>query len=129
MVASTGQSLQSEWLPGCTSVLAEVLAERVRQVARYGSNDNLEVGMGPQVRWLGPYTHDSAEDIEQVLRNDYEDFEEETGLPTWAHLIREELAETFMEADVVKREEEAIQVAALLVSYVESSRRLRGAQA
>lgn len=112
----------------CTrTVLMEVLAERRRQVAQYGHNDDLEMGMGPDVRWLLPYTPGSAAEIEQTLRDDYEDFQAETGKPTWTHLIREELAEAIKEDDVVAREAELLQVAALAVSCVESSRRARGA--
>jgi hypothetical protein len=108
-------------------VLVEVLAERRRQVQQYGFNDDLETGMGPDVCWLLPYTADSAAEIEARLRIDYEDFEEDTGKPTWAHLLREELAEAICEPDAEKREAEWLQVAALAVSFVESSRRARGA--
>lgn len=123
--STAGTRADTAWVPGCMDVLRLVAEERVRQVARYGSNDDLEHGFGPNTRWLLPYTTASATDVEAALRQDYEDFEAETGKPTWVHLIREELAEAFMEDDVLKREAEAIQVAALLVSFVETSRRLR----
>lgn len=113
------------WEARCRHVLDLVFIERTRQVAQYGHNEDLEHGMGPDVCWLLPFTTANAQQVERALRRDYEDFEEDTGKPTWAHLIREELAETFTEADPVAREEEALQVAALLVSYVENSRRIR----
>lgn len=113
------------WEARCRHVLDLVFIERTRQVAQYGHNEDLEHGMGPDVCWLLPFTTANAQQVERALRRDYEDFEEDTGKPTWAHLIREELAETFTEADPLAREEEALQVAALLVSYVENSRRIR----
>lgn len=101
-------------------VLALVRAERLRQDERYGDvNDELENGTGPETRWLLPYTSDPAALIEAELRKDYEDFEGETGLPTWCHLIREEVAEVFQEEDPFLLAEELIQVAALAVSWVE----------
>ena len=106
---------------GCTlKVLNRVLAERKAQEARYGATNALLVsGTGPETRWLGPYTGHSAEQIERTLRRDYEGWEDEEGLPTWAHLVREELAEAFKESDPERLAEELIQVAALCVSWVE----------
>src|SRR5690606_9023684 len=90
-----------------------------RQHARYGEvNAETELGFGPGVRWLLPYTTDSAEQIESKLREDYLDFEDETPV-TWAHLIREEVAEAFAEADLDRARAELIQVAALAVAAVE----------
>lgn len=106
-----------------TAVLQAVRAERARQVARYGRNTALEDGSGPATRWLLPYTTDSAADVEQTLRADYEDYEEDAGAPTWVHLVREEVAEAFAETDPQRLEEELVQVAALCVSWVETLRR------
>lgn len=106
-----------------TAVLQAVRAERTRQVARYGRNTALEDGSGPATRWLLPYTSHSAADVEQELRADYEDYEEDTGAPTWVHLVREEVAEAFAESDPQRLEEELVQVAALCVSWVETLRR------
>jgi hypothetical protein len=114
-----------DWEDDARAVLDEVLEERRRQVRFYGHNDDLETGMGPDVRWLLPYTTVSAAEIEQTLRDDYEDYEEDTGAPTWLHLIREEFAEAAKEADPVLREKEWLEVAALCVSYVQASRRKR----
>jgi hypothetical protein len=100
-------------------VLQLVRLERQRQFARYGSNEDLEDGTGPDVRWLGPFTGAPAVVIEAELRRDYEDYQEETGNPTWVHLIREEVAEAFTETDPDLLVEELIQVAALCVSWVE----------
>jgi len=102
------------------AVLDLVFAEREAQEARYGeTNKNLVSGTGPETRWLLPYTSDSAREIQLTLREDYEDWEDEAGLPTWAHLVREEVAEAFQEADPKRLKEELIQVAALCVSWVE----------
>lgn len=121
-----GSSLPAD--PGSTStsdaktlvVLGRVLAERRSQERRYGAtNGKLVSGTGPQTRWLLPYTTQSAAEIQEELREDYEEWEDEQGLPTWAHLVREEIAEAFQEPDGPALAEELIQVAALCVSWVE----------
>ena len=102
-------------------VLMQVFDERVRQEARYGeANKQTQSGTGPGTRWLLPYTFDGADKIQQQLRYDYEDFEAEGNAVTWAHLVREEIAEAFElpegDPELVT---ELIQVAALCVSWVE----------
>lgn len=102
------------------AILELVFEERQRQEARYGhANVTLENGSGPETRWLAPFTGQSAAEIQEILRRDYEEFEEETGQPTWVHLIREEIAEAFEEDDPVRLKAELIQVAALCVSWAE----------
>lgn len=102
-------------------VLAKVFVERVAQEAQYGHvNHLLRSGTGPETRWLLPYTPDSAEQIQKALREDYEDWEVEEGLPTWVHLVREELCEAFELPEGDPRlVTELVQVAALCVSWVE----------
>jgi hypothetical protein len=103
-------------------VLNDVAAERGRQVRRYGDNDDLEDGTGPNVRWLGRYClteSDPAKQIELSVRSDYEEHERENGKPTWMHLVREEVAEAFAESDPTRLRAELIQVAALAVSWIE----------
>lgn len=103
-----------------SKVLMDVFVERVRQEARYGDvNKSTESGTGPETRWLLPYTTDSAQQIEKELRADYEEFEDEAPV-TWAHLVREEIAEAFeLDPDDPRLVSELIQVAALCVSWVE----------
>lgn len=106
-----------------TRVLIEVREERARQFVRYGLNDDLEDGTGPDVSWFG-MEHDpneaiSARDIEVAFRSDYVAHEQRTGHPTWMNLVREEVAEAFMENDPVRLREELLQVAALAVSWIE----------
>lgn len=112
---------QIEGAPTCQTdqVLADVRAERARQFAQYGTNEDLELGMGPTVRWLAPYTPHDALHVERTLRQDYEDKERFHGKPTWMSLIREEVAEAFSEGDPAKLRAELLQVAALAVSAVE----------
>lgn len=100
-------------------VLVEVAEERARQFERYGTNDDLELGMGPGAQWLGEYSLDAADEIERSMRRDYEYHEAAHGKPTWMHLIREEVAEAFAEGDPAKLRAELLQVAALAVSAVE----------
>lgn len=123
MNTSTGHSLQTEWVPGCNSVLADILEERIRQVARYGLQHGiLEHGTGPAVRWLLPLVAEDAEWVELTLRDDYEDYEEATGKPTRMHLLREEVAEAFKEPPGQALYDEVLQVAALAVSWLEDMR-------
>ncbi len=107
--------------PGRTrAVLDLVLEERVAQEARYGgANLTIVSGSGPEVRWLAPVSGLGATELQKVLRRDYEEFEDETGAPTWVHLVREEIAEVFQEDDPARLAEELIQVAALCVSWAE----------
>ena len=109
-------TLLREW------VLDLVRAERVRQLNTYGTNADLEPGFGGMVSgypWLSPYTHDDATEVEASFREDYEYHERRHGKPTWMHLIREEVAELFAAHDHEDLVAEAIQVAALCVSFVE----------
>jgi hypothetical protein len=109
-------------------VLEKVAAERERQFARYGTNEQLEDGTGPDVKWLAvfpgavpPLTASPATRIERLLRNEYllHEATADNGLPTWMHLVREEIAEAFQEDDPARLVEELIQVAALCVSWIE----------
>jgi hypothetical protein len=110
---------------GCqtTKVLLEVREERARQFERYGSNADLQDGTGPDAPWLGqeldPSERLTAKELEAHFRSDYVAHEQLTGAPTWMHLIREEVAEAFMEKDPVRLRAELLQVAALAVSWVE----------
>lgn len=104
---------------GTMAVLQDVIRERVRQTEEYGDNADLEDGTSPDTCWLLPFTTASATVIESTLRDDYVDFEEDAGKPTWVHLIREEVAEAFQESDPKRLAAELIQVAALCVSWVE----------
>lgn len=114
---------REKWQVKTIRVLERVFEERVRQVAQYGHNETLEDGFGPKVNWCGPLsfiTFKGAHEIESRFREDYERHEQETGNPTWMHLIREELAEFFeSDPDDPAAIDEALQVAALLVSWAE----------
>jgi len=102
------------------AVLSLVLGERREQEARYGqANEVILDGTGPETRWLLPFTYHSAAQIQEDLRRDYEEYEEENWAPTWVHLVREEVAEAFQEDNHQRLAEELVQVAALCVSWVE----------
>lgn len=101
-------------------VLDAVRAERTRQFAKYGTNSDIEDGTGPNTAWLGHLaSYLPAKAIEGELRQNYEEYEAETGKPTWVHLVLEEVAEAFAEDDPVRLREELVQVAALAVSWIE----------
>lgn len=100
-------------------ILERVFLERQAQEARYGEqNIRCQSGSGPSTCWLLPYTGSSASEIQEDLRSDYEEFEDEAPV-TWVHLVREEVAEAFQESDPTRLAEELIQVAALCVSWAE----------
>jgi hypothetical protein len=109
------------------AVLEDIFDHRVEQEARYGHlNDLLEDGTGPEAVWFPIYDAAlPAKEIQEALREDYEIFEDEHQLPTWMHLVREEIAEAFQESDQDRLEEELIQVAALCTSWVERIRKRR----
>lgn len=103
-------------------VLALVRKERERQIAQYGHNHTTPLGFGfdEKYSWLTPFADETAIEIEEEFRQDYEGYEEEYGGPTWMHLIREEVSELFAATDRIEQMLEAIQVAALCVSLVET---------
>jgi hypothetical protein len=116
------------WTPGCLEVLSEVLAERHRQVAQYGLNDECLDGTGPEVLWLEKTDVNldlrDATEIEDAFRIQYERYcRAHGGVPTWMLLVREEIAEAFKESDPERLTAELVQVAALCVSWVEAIRR------
>lgn len=105
-------------------VLEDVLEERRRQDERY-DNTKVPFGIGPETCWLLPYVTFNAVEIEKDLRRDYDNFESGTGHVTFVHLLREELAELFTENDIQRAYVEAIQVAALAVSFCEEIKKGR----
>lgn len=114
---------REKWQAKTIKVLEMVFDERVRQVARYGHNEDLEDGFGPTICWTanaGGYDGPTAVEIQEIFRRDYEKHEALRGNPTWMHLIREEIAEWLeSEPDDPEAITEALQAAALLVSWVE----------
>jgi len=111
---------REKWQIKTIAILERVFEERVRQVAQYGHNDDLEDGTGPNVEWLWPVSDLNATEAEADFRAEYERYEQAKDRPTWMHLVREELAESFAESDPERLSEELLQVAALCVSWVES---------
>lgn len=101
-------------------VLADIRAERARQFAKYGTNEDLDNGTGPAEEWLqGVDSWGSARGLEIQLRQVYEEYENQWGSPTWRHLVLEEVAEAFAESDTARLRAELVQVAALAVSWIE----------
>lgn len=111
----------------CRAVLERVLEERRRQVAIYGLDDELEDGTGPEANWLRHTAINldlmDATEIEDAFRREYVRYEHQNGLPTWMHLVREELAEAFKENKPRPLTTELLQLAALCVSWVETIER------
>ena len=127
----TDQPQVPAWEFGAYGVLEQVMEERRRQVARYGHNEHLEDGTGPDVDWLRPFTDTQpvpATRVQVGFRHEYERHERRNGKPTWMHLVREEVAESFQESDPERLEAELIQVAALCVSWIEKLHQRREQQ-
>ena len=118
--------------PAREHILFRIRMERNRQLERYGDNVDLPLGFGSSLSaypWLHPYSEAGAFSVEKAFRHDYEVYESFHGKPTWMHLIREEVAELFSaerEEDIIA---EAIQVAALCVSLVETHTKTGGFRA
>lgn len=107
------------WQIRTLNVLEQVFEERLRQVAQYGHNEDLENGTGPNARWLLPASSNPAKVLQEQFREEYEEHEAATGKPTWMHLVREELAEAAESDNPERLAEELLQLAALAVSWVE----------
>lgn len=104
-------------------VLNLVRDERAQQDEKYGHLNHCHpMGFGgnvPVYPWLMPYSNADSGRIEAAFRADYGGYEKTHGLPTWMHLIREEVAELFDTRTSSDTIEEAVQVAALCVSLCE----------
>lgn len=132
---------KEKWQIKTIAVLERVFQERIRQERQYGDvNDLLEDGFGPDVRWIPglrrgvqpgpglPTPENTAKQIQEIFRENYEKREADGDLPTWMHLIREEVAEFFeTDPDSPEAIDEALQVAALCVSWAERKMEQRGA--
>lgn len=107
------------------NVIIDLVRRREAQEERYGHlNDLLVDGTGPDVQWLPAGVEFNAQQIQQWFRRDYEaQFDEEARLPSWMHLVREEIAEAFEQSDPERLEDELLDVAALCVSWIERLRK------
>jgi len=123
------------------AVLDDISEHREFQYENYGPNRDLPDGTGKDVEWLAPVVDAAraqpgrfrAYDIEDLFKQEW-DYPKD-GTPgeqdaandaaTWMRLVREEIAETFMEEDQDRLEVELIQVAGLAVSWIERIRERR----
>ncbi len=98
------------------AVLAEVLAERERQHAKWGEQ-NL-----PDGTHSGPW----GQHMRDYARRDCE-VAAKLGKCTWALILNEEVKEAFAETDKARLRAELLQVAAVAVQWVEAiDRRTKG---
>ena len=103
-------------LPG---VLAEVVAERVRQQRKWGEQNHPD-GTGPgTLGILCLCGRDVGEAQDLCVRS----FREGRG--TYAHILWEEVAEALAVSDAARLREELLQVAAVAVAWVECIDRRR----
>lgn len=114
---------REKWQIKTIAVLERVFEERCAQAAKHGvhgSTYDFEDGTGPHVNWTEPVADgQDATTAEAHFRAAYEVYKREHGLPTWRHLVIEEVSEAFKESDPERLVEELLQVAALCVSWVE----------
>jgi hypothetical protein len=97
------------------ATLLEVYAETQRQEARYGADNEVALdGTGPDSTIWWPLSTRGAAWVESAFRLNYES---RTGSISWAHLVREEVAEAFKESDPARLREELTQVAALCANW------------
>lgn len=115
MVPMSDDSLLSS-IPGSTipmaKVCADVIRERVRQVAKWGNdsaNDHPD-GTGRE--------HDRLRAAEAQAFTDW--LAQVPGRVTWRAILAEEVAEAFAETDPEKLRAELVQVAAVAVKWVEA---------
>jgi len=110
---TAGSSSHSE------AVLAEVLAERVRQIAKHGVQSHLPDGTGPQKRLVGA-SHAELEVWMKARTKAASQNEGGNGSITFEHILTEEWAEAIAEDDPVKLRAELVQVAAVAVQWIEA---------
>jgi len=116
------------WQINTIKVLDMVFEERVRQIKKHGeAMRDLPDGTGPEESWLIPFSGNTADDIQEGFREDYEE-RTDRGQLTRMHLVREELAEAFeLDGDDPEFLAEIIQVAALCVQWAEYKLEVREA--
>lgn len=95
-------------------ILAEILAERARQDAKWGEQNHPD-GTGGLGR-----AHDALEARSECQRQFAE------GVGSWLDILDEEVAETFAEDDPARLRAELIQVAAVAVAWIEAIDRRSG---
>lgn len=89
-------------------VLADVLAERIRQDEKWGEQNHPD--------GTGQYPEALAADVARMACQNAA----EGGHLDWLHILREEVAEAFAEADPARLRTELIQVAAVAVAWAEA---------
>ena len=89
--------------------LAEVIAERVRQDAKFGDQSGLPDGTGTP-------EDIAVADYKKKLNN----MLAEGGVISWCDILHEEMLEVAAEKDPAKLREELVQVAAVAVAWIEA---------
>ena len=96
------------------SILAEVLAERVRQDAKWGEQNHPD---GTGLRADAAMAALAKADCDRAARD---------GELTYRHILDEEVCEAFAETDPAKLRVELVQVAAVAVAWIEKLDRTGG---
>lgn len=107
-------------------VLADVLAERARQDAKWGEQNHRD-GTGPRRTPLdrigaqldGPLEYETAQHLANAAK-EATDVHAKRGTVTWTDILLEEVFEALAEGDSTRLRAELIQVAAVAVQWAEA---------
>lgn len=108
MSAGSSRSAVPSAHTGLDRVLADITGEREAQHAVWGVQHHLPDGTGPQ--WLTP-AEEARRECEQAAST--------KGL-AWRHILCEEVAEALAEDDPVRLRCELVQVAAVVVQWIQA---------
>jgi hypothetical protein len=92
-----------------TLILSQVADERDRQDAKFGDQTTLPNGTGGVIA-----------ERQRDLLVEACNYATRTGKLSWAHILREEVAEALAETDIPHLRRELIQVAAVAVAWIEA---------
>ena len=107
-------------------ILAEVLAEAERSIAKHGDQRNIPMGTGPNVLPLDlgtpVYRQFSAGRLADLATQatDSRSFSKGDGTVTWRDILTEEVFEAYAEDDPAALRAELIQVAAVAVKMIDA---------
>lgn len=107
------------------NVFTDLALRRHQQIAKWGHNETMQDGTGPDSRWaVGLGTGHRAPVLEASIRDGYDAKVQAGGVEalTWVDILLEEMAEAFCEDDPAKLYNELADAGAVIVSWMEKIR-------
>lgn len=120
------------------NVFTDLALRRHQQIAKWGHNETMQDGTGPDVRWALGLAVDSsgtlhadtcpatygAQALEEMIRTRYDRKVQRDGVEalTWVDILLEEMAEAFCEDEPAKLYSELADAGAVIVSWMEKIR-------